>query len=397
MESRLPRLDGRSSGYVARGTMSERLPRELRALVGLARSLAMGPTDAEALIAQACAEIRDALAFASVERADRVRLDERTRRLVTRAERQGQAMVDGDTAAVPLTVEGRTFACLVASGKPRIEPAELDLLSTFGLMAGLLVDKAQRDAELDRALAELRRADELKTDFISVASHELRAPAAVVHGIASTLFLRGPELADEQRVQLGGALYEQSSRLRDLIDQLLDLSRIEAGAVRVYPCRFRPREWIDSLLARVAPERRSDVRLEVDPELELETDPHAFERVVGNLVTNALKYGRPPVRVVARAGTTFCLSVEDRGDGVPPEFVPDLFGRFTRSERARLSGRLGAGLGLSIARSYAEAVGGTLHYESAEPHGARFVLELPEALPLGERQLDEERRAIPPV
>jgi signal transduction histidine kinase len=294
-------------------------------------------------------------------------------------------------------VDGETYASLVAVGKPRIEPGELDLLSAFGLLAGLLVDKARRDAELDRALGDLRRADELKTDFISVASHELRAPAAVVHGIAATLVLRGPELAEEQRAQLRGALYEQSSRLRDLIEQLLDVSRIEAGAIRVQACRFRPREWIDGLLGRLAPGRRGEIELEIDPRLELETDPHAVERVIGNLVTNALKYGRPPVRLAARGGETFCLVVEDRGEGVPPEFVPDLFGRFTRSEPARLSGRLGAGLGLSIARSYAEAVGGTLHYERAEPHGARFILELPEALVLGERQLDKERRSAPPV
>jgi two-component system sensor histidine kinase KdpD len=377
--------------------MSDRLPTELRALVGLARSLATAPTDPDALIARACAEIRIALGFESVVRADRLRLDDRTRALVDRAERMAEAAADGDIAAVPLAIDGETFVTLVTLGESRIEPAELDLLTAFGMLAGLLVDKARRDAELTRLLGDLRRANELKTDFISVASHELRAPAAVVHGIAATLVQRGAELAEEQRAQLRGALYEQSARLRDLIDQLLDLSRIEAGRVRVQPCRFRPREWIDALLGRLALNRRSEIDVEIDPELEVETDPHAVERVVGNLVTNALKYGRPPVRIAAQGGATFCLVVEDRGKGVPPEFVPDLFGRFTRSEPARRSGRSGAGLGLSIARSYAEAVGGTLHYEHADPHGARFVLELPEALVLGERQLDEERRAAPPV
>jgi signal transduction histidine kinase len=119
------------------------------------------------------------------------------------------------------------------------------------------------------------------------------------------------------------------------------------------------------------------VRLEVPHGLEAAVDPNAFERIVSNLVTNALRYGRPPVTVRAeRSDRHFRVAVEDRGPGVAPEFVPDLFERFTRSERTRERTR-GTGLGLAIARSYARAHAGDLLYHEADPHGARFVLVLP--------------------
>jgi signal transduction histidine kinase len=102
--------------------------------------------------------------------------------------------------------------------------------------------------------------------------------------------------------------------------------------------------------------------------------------VAANLILNALRHGRPPVAVRADEGAEgFRLVVEDRGEGVPPEFVPHLFERFSRSAESRRSGTPGAGLGLSIAAAYAEAIGGRLGYEPAEPNGARFTLTLPAA------------------
>jgi signal transduction histidine kinase len=102
-----------------------------------------------------------------------------------------------------------------------------------------------------------------------------------------------------------------------------------------------------------------------------------LERVVGNLITNAFRYGRPPVIVSAeRTDNHLRVSVEDRGRGVPAEFVPDLFERFSRSEGSRATAT-GTGLGLAIARSYARAHGGDLIYEDAAPTGACFKLILP--------------------
>jgi signal transduction histidine kinase len=120
------------------------------------------------------------------------------------------------------------------------------------------------------------------------------------------------------------------------------------------------------------------VRVLVEPSCTLVADPVAFERVATNLIVNALRYGAPPVEVRVE-GDPRRLIVEDRGPGVAPEFVPRLFERFSRSDESRRSAAPGAGLGLSIASAYANALGGELSYEPAQPHGARFTLSLPAA------------------
>jgi signal transduction histidine kinase len=226
--------------------------------------------------------------------------------------------------------------------------------------------------------AEARAADRLTYEFVSIASHELRAPIAVVHGIAATLDARVDELPDEQVHALLGQLVVQTDRLRDLADQLLDLSRIDSQPLRVEPEPFHPRERLDELLPRIAAGRLDEIDVKVDPEHELTTDAVAFERVAANLILNALRYGRPPVEVKAEHNHEYRLVVEDHGDGVAPEFVPRLFERFSRSDEARRRGAPGAGLGLAIASAYARAVGGRLRYE-ARPRGARFTFTLPAA------------------
>lgn len=250
-----------------------------------------------------------------------------------------------------------------------------ELLSALGAATAGLVEQADRYAELEAAHEELRRLEQLKSDFVSIATHELRTPIAVVHGITSTLHLRGDELAPTQLSELRATLYDQSSRLASLAEQLLDLSRLESGTVAIEPARFRPREHIDTLLPRLAPDRVRDVRVGVSPDLEVVTDPHGFERILANLILNALRYGRPPVEVDGDVNGGVRVVVQDHGDGVDPAFIPRLFDRFSQGDRAHVDG--GAGLGLSIARSFALALGGDLCYESREPHGARFTLSLP--------------------
>jgi len=253
--------------------------------------------------------------------------------------------------------------------EPPPDQADLSVLSALGEAAAAVAAKA-RDVD---------RADRRKTDFVSVASHELRTPISVVHGIAATLNARIDDLDQVQVQALLGTLVQQTDRLRDLADQLLDLSRIESGSPGLQPERFRPRDRLGELLPRIAGGREDDVLIDFDPGLELVTDPVAFERVAANLILNALRYGEPPVEVRAEHGKRFRLVVEDHGRGVPAEFVPHLFERFSRSDDTRRAGAPGTGLGLSIACAYAEALGGHLAYEDADPHGARFILSLPAA------------------
>ena len=117
-----------------------------------------------------------------------------------------------------------------------------------------------------------------------------------------------------------------------------------------------------------------DVELEVAPQLAVDADPLVVDRVVSNLLINAVRYGAPPIRVQAtQRGTDVLIAVEDNGEGVPPELEERLFDRFTRGADAP-----GSGLGLAIARAYARAQGGDLVYERGSC-GARFELTVPQA------------------
>jgi len=282
---------------------------------------------------------------------------------------------------VPLMTGGRCLGFLAADrgGEPfELEPERVTLLGAIGVLVAVFLEKAL-------AHDSMRQLDDLKSTFIALASHELRTPAAVVHGIASTLQLRGPELRQDQVLELRRTLFEQTDRLRRLVDQLLDLSRLEARGVVFQPQEIAVRARVDDLVEMVASDRRDEIDVEIDDDLQAVTDPNAFDRIVSNLIVNALRYGETPVRVTAgQPDRHFRLAVEDRGQGVPAEFVPRLFERFTRSAASRARRADGAGLGLAIARSYAHAQGGELMYSQAEPHGARFELVLPARPPAAE-------------
>jgi signal transduction histidine kinase len=274
---------------------------------------------------------------------------------------------------LPLLSEDRCIGFLTADQGGELfelDSNAAELLQTIGALVASFLEGAL-------AYEELRRLDELKTNFIALASHELRTPAAVIYGIAATLQLRGRELNEEQISDLRRVLYDQSNRLRRLVDQLLDLSRLEAKAIRIRPEPIRVRRHLEELVASLVPEHAAGIELKVPFELETVADLAAFDRIVSNLVTNACRYGDPPVRIQAeRRDRHFRLAVEDSGDGVKPEFVPQLFERFTRSENSKQAAE-GAGLGLSIAQSFARAHGGDLIYEPVQPNGARFELVLP--------------------
>jgi signal transduction histidine kinase len=191
-----------------------------------------------------------------------------------------------------------------------------------------------------------------------------------VYGIVATLRERRETLSDDVVHQLEEALWEQSRRLRRLIEQLLDLSRLDHRSIQVEPRRIALDSFLDRLVNSIDVD---DVRLEVEPGLEVIADPVAIERVVTNLLLNAGRYGSPPVTVSAKRDDGFVrIVVEDQGPGIAEELQSRLFERF---ERGGQPGD-GAGLGLSIARAYARAQGGDLFYEP-RGGGARFEFAFP--------------------
>jgi signal transduction histidine kinase len=275
-----------------------------------------------------------------------------------------------------LPIPAGTLTVWTSPYAPFFGNEELRLLETLGGLTGIALDRVRLFQQEHEVRLALERADEVKTNFIALASHELRTPVTTIHGLASTLNRVGDQLDPEQREELRQALERQAERMSKLVEQLLDLSRLDAEAIAINPERFNVRERIEEIVAAAAPGRAAEVEIGVPRDLEASADPSALDRIVSNLVTNALRYGLPPVIVSAsQRDRHLRVAVEDRGEGVPPQFVPDLFERFSRAGgKERVSG---TGLGLAIARSYARAHDGDLVYEDAEPCGARFQLVLP--------------------
>jgi signal transduction histidine kinase len=268
------------------------------------------------------------------------------------------------SAVVPLPGRDRRLGLLAGDA----DDVDYDAFGAFADLLGAFLEQA---LEHER----LQRLGDLKSHFIALASHELRAPVAVVHGIGATLDGRRGQLGAAEVERLHRALREHTAHLAGLVNQLLDLSRLDADAIELRRREIEVRPALEAIVAGVVPDRADAVEIEVEPELRTQVDPDAFERIVSNLVVNAVRYGAPPVRISAeQRDTHFRLAVEDRGDGVRKEFVPRLFQRFARAEDAAKGG---SGLGLAIAQSYANAHGGELVYGEAEPKGARFELVLP--------------------
>jgi len=268
---------------------------------------------------------------------------------------------------VPLIVHGDVIGVLhVGTLKPRVfTDDDVRLLELVADRVALAIERA-------RLHEELVVLDELKANFIAVASHELRTPAAAVYGALQTIVGRGDALATEIREELLQTAYEQSDRMRRLLEQLLDLSRLDSRAMRVDPTPLVLHSTLQKIAAEVVP-KGAPVSIDVPEDLAVVVDPLVLDRVIANVLGNAVRYGRPPVVVSAEAEDRHLrIAVDDSGDGVPQELEPRLFDRFVRQEHGQ-----GSGLGLAIARAYARAHGGDLFYERRKTGGARFELLLP--------------------
>jgi signal transduction histidine kinase len=281
----------------------------------------------------------------------------------------------------PLQVGPRTIGMLglVRAEVAAFSPAELELISLLGRLVATAVQNI-RAYEAERNTAdELRRLSALRADFVSLVSHELRSPMAAVIGAARTLQGRWRELTPEQRQSFLGLIGDETSRLATLIDDVLDTSRIEAGTFSFTFSDVDLGELLRDVVA-AAELAQDEVGLTADVGAlpPVRGDRERLRQVIQNLVDNAVKYSSAGGRVRVSAmvdDEQVLIDVEDRGPGIPPEDQQLIFEKFGRSSGG--TAKPGTGLGLFIARSIAEAHGGSLDVESVPQRGSVFRLELP--------------------
>jgi len=288
--------------------------------------------------------------------------------------------------AAPLLL-GTTPIGMVSILRRRAHAFDEDELELAALLGRLLASSVQniRAYESERAtVAELRRLSALRADFVSLVSHELRSPMAAVIGAARTLEERWRELNADQRSAFLALIGDETNRLANLIGDVLDTSRIEAGT---FSYRFTEVDVAELMRATVAgfALHQDEVGVTAHAHGDVPSvrgDRERLRQVLRNLLENAVKYSPAGsvVDVRARAGNGRVLvTVEDAGPGIPAEHHGLIFERFGRANVGL--GKPGTGLGLFIARSIAEAHGGTLTVTSAPGEGATFALELPAAVP----------------
>ncbi len=227
---------------------------------------------------------------------------------------------------------------------------------------------------LQTANAELEGLNQSLREFVAIASHDLRGPLTSILGLSRTMTARWKDLADDKRIELLNIIERQADHMARMVEDLLTVSRIDAGQIDPHAEAVKLREAVESLIGENR-YRQDQIRVEVG-EGWVFVDPHHLQRILSNFLNNALKHGLPPVGIEETASGPWAeVRIRDHGDGVPPEFVPRLFGRFARGDNARTQG--GTGLGLSIVQGLAQANGGETWYETNEPRGSCFVVKLP--------------------
>jgi two-component system, OmpR family, sensor histidine kinase KdpD len=395
----------------ARTRDAEERRREADLAAEMARLLLRGNSLAEAL-PTAAARLAQTLELGSAAiQMDAVEADERTVAFPLRegTRRLGTLVVGADTS------EGKLRRL-----QERVVPALEALLSAALEREGLLGGVVET--------AALRRADTIKTALLRAVSHDLRSPLTAISAAGATV--GSPSLSRGEREEMAAVIQEEARRLSRLVDNLLDLSRLEAGAAEPR------RQWtsIEELIGAAVGELAAgpeEFALSIDRDLPLvRVDAVQMERAFVNVLENARRHaGGHPVSVRARAvrslagarrqtgtsdagdgdgqrprGDRVIVRIVDRGPGIPPAQLERVFEPFYRAGTPS-GGHRGSGLGLAIARGFAEANAGSLHVESLPGQGATFVFEFPLRTPAGEHDDDPagrvasgvEREALAPA
>jgi K+-sensing histidine kinase KdpD len=284
--------------------------------------------------------------------------------------------------AVPLANGGDTNGMLVVltADKHSFSPLELDLLKAIAHEVAIAIHNSQLFEEASSAKA-LREMDKMRTELLANVSHELRTPLAAIKGFASSLLQPDINFDDETRQSFIRTIDSEADRLSHLIDDLLLMSRIEAGVFRVKKERYEIVEIIDSIKDRLYNIAvKHNLKLNIPAELPpLNIDGYRIGEVITNLVENAVKYSPQSSDIeveIKRQGDCILTEITDQGSGIPKKFQPFIFDRF--NQLAGKNGqRKGTGLGLCICRGIVESHGGKIWVQSELGKGAKFSFSLP--------------------
>jgi two-component system sensor histidine kinase KdpD len=293
---------------------------------------------------------------------------------------------------VPAVLEAIAGSLLIVSFTSPIHAstfAEADIaaagpvLVAVAVVVSLLADNAGQaaaaiaESEAARSFAD---ADRMRTALLAAVSHDLRTPLAAAKAAVSCLRSADSELTAEDHDELLTTADESLDQLTHLVTSLLDVSRLQAGALPVFPRPANLEEIIERSLSGIGPQART-VMVRIPPDLpRVMADPPIMERVIANLTTNALRYspsGSPPLLTASARGGRVILRVVDRGPGVREADRDRIFLAFQRL--GDTGSTIGVGLGLTVSRGLTDAMGGTLEPEETPGGGLTMAISVPAA------------------
>ncbi|CAN5540844.1 sensor histidine kinase KdpD [soil metagenome] len=264
---------------------------------------------------------------------------------------------------------------------PLLTPDQRRLLDALVDQGALAIERVQLVEDMDRAQRSIE-SDRLRQALLTSISHDLKTPLASVLGAASTLRDLGPKLSEEEKADLLGTIIDESERLNRFIANLLDMTKLEAGAIVPNSARQDLGEIVGSVLRRAQKIlTRHPVKLELPADLPMVSlDAVLFEQVLFNLLDNAAKYAPNDtvITICAERDTdSVVLEIMDEGAGIPPDDLEQVFDKFYRVQKGDHV-RAGTGLGLAISRGFVEAMHGTISATNrSDRSGAAMIIRLP--------------------
>ena len=294
--------------------------------------------------------------------------------------------MSGETSIIEVPASGYGRLRITASERQNFGEEEVHALQDFAEAIALGYARYLDFQNLEQANREIQEATERKSAFLASMSHELRTPMNAIKGFTNLVLRRGKDQAWERNEENLTKVSQASDHLLTMIDDLLDLSKIEAGRMDVNPERFDVRGLVESACDTVSPLIQDGVELRRDVADDIgdaNTDKARLQQMVINLLSNAIKFtdsGSVTVSAATEAGQLI-VAVTDTGKGIPSDELPTIFDEYRQAEGSESSVQKGTGLGLSITKKFAELLGGTIGVDSEVGKGSTFTLRVPVEYP----------------
>jgi signal transduction histidine kinase len=297
------------------------------------------------------------------------------------------ALPENIVLSLPLEVRGEPIGQLAVAGEEKVSPDALQLAQAIAAQTSIHLETLRLNEELQQRAQELLELDRLKSGFLANMSHELRTPLNSILGFADVMLMEldGP-LTPNMDTDLK-LIQKNGQHLLHLINDVLDMAKIESGRMNLIPERFNVHdmlEEVNSITSTLASERNIALFIEDDSDqnVTIYADNTRLRQVMINLVNNAIKFtenGKIAIRATKQDDATLLVTVKDTGIGIPPEKLDDIFQEFTQVDTSTTRKVGGTGLGLPISRRLIEMHGGRLWAESTgiPGEGSTFYVELP--------------------